>query len=133
MSNEREGAGPGARVGTGAAPGTTPAVRWDESDMRSAYANVVNVVGTREEIAVLFGTHRTQQGAGPNFSGAATSSPKEVTAHISDRFFLSPYGAKRLHILLTLVLREYESRYGALKLEGVGQTGPGEPIPVPGS
>lgn len=132
MSKEREGAGAGARAGAGATSGTTPTIRWDESHMRDAYANVVNVVGTREEIAVLFGTHRSQQ-AGPNLSAAATSSQKEVTAHISDRFFLSPYGAKRLHILLTLVLREYESRYGALKLEGIGQTGPGEPMPVPGS
>jgi len=33
-------------------------VRWDDSSMRSAYANVCNVAGTREEIVLLFGMNQ---------------------------------------------------------------------------
>ena len=29
-------------------------IRWDDSNLRSLYANVCNVLGTREEIVLLF-------------------------------------------------------------------------------
>ena len=31
---------------------------WDDSNMRSAYANVANVAGGREEIVLLFGMNQ---------------------------------------------------------------------------
>jgi hypothetical protein len=37
---------------------------------------------------------------------------------LSDRVVLNPYAAKRLRVLLEKVLKEYEARYGELKLEG---------------
>ena len=33
-------------------------IRWDDSNMRSVYANVCNVAGTREEIVILFGMNQ---------------------------------------------------------------------------
>ena len=102
----------------GGAP-ATPTVRWDDSGMRSLYANVVNATGTREEIVLLFGIHQAWHGA-----------VKEVTVQLQDRVILSPYAAKRLHMLLGHVLREYESRYGALKVDSTsGQVGPSESLP----
>lgn len=91
-------------------------IRWDDSSMRSTYSNVCNVTGTREELVLLFGVHQAWQ------SGA-----KEVTVQLQDRIILSPYAAKRLNLLLTRVLREYESRYGALNIEA--GLGPGESLP----
>ena len=84
-------------------------VRWDDASMRSLYSNVCNVTGTREEIVLLFGVHQ-----------AWHSGVKEVTVQLQDRVILSPYAAKRMNLLLTRILREYESRYGTL------QTEPGE-------
>jgi len=96
---------------------TTLNVRWDDSNMQSHYANVVNTAGTREEIILMFGVHQAWQ-----------SGVKDVTVQLSDRIILSPYAAKRLHVLLGQTLREYETRYGVLKLEGTTSlTKPVEP------
>jgi len=50
--------GRGAAVQAGAqqaaAPGQARFV-WDDTNMRSVYANVANVASTREEIVLLFG------------------------------------------------------------------------------
>ena len=40
-----------------AAAGQTRIV-WDDTNMRSGYANVANVAGTREEIVLLFGMNQ---------------------------------------------------------------------------
>jgi len=74
--------------------------------MRSVYANVANVAGTREEIVLLFGMNQ-----------AWHEGQKEVAVQLSDRIVLSPFAAKRLAILLQNVIRDYESRFGALDLE----------------
>jgi hypothetical protein len=42
-------------TGTAAPADIQVRVRWDDSNMRSVYANVCNVAGTREEIVLLFG------------------------------------------------------------------------------
>lgn len=73
--------------------------------MRTAYANVCNVLGTREEITLLFGTNQAWHGA-----------HAQVTVALSDRIVLNPYAAKRLQLLLAQGIKEYESRYGELKL-----------------
>ena len=43
---------------------------------------------------------------------------------------LNPYAAKRLHMLLGHILREYEARYGGLNVDGIGQTGLSESLPT---
>ncbi len=81
-------------------------IRWDSSNMRSAYANVFNAAGTREEIVLFFGMNQ-----------AWDAIQKEMTVQISDRIVLSPFVAKRLSLVLNNVIRDYESRYGVLDVE----------------
>ncbi len=85
-------------------------IRWDDSSMRSVYSNVCNVSGTREEIVLLFGMNQ-----------AWHSGQKEVTIQLADRVVLSPFVAKRLALLLGNVIRDYESKYGALDIEPTRQ------------
>ena len=81
-----------------AIPGeTTPAgpkIRWDDTNMKSSYANVCNVASTREEVVLLFGINQAWH------SGQA-----EIPIQLTDRLILSPHVAKRLSILLDNVLK----------------------------
>jgi hypothetical protein len=81
-------------------------LRWDTSNMRSAYANVFNVAGTREEVVFLFGMNQ-----------AFDAAQKELTIQLSDRLVLSPFVAKRLSLVLNNVIKDYESKYGKLDVE----------------
>lgn len=89
----------------GVAKPKQPRIVWDDSAMRTSYANASNVLGTREEITLLFGSNLTwQPGQG------------DVRVILSDRIVLNPYAAKRLLLLLDRGLKEYESRFGELKV-----------------
>ena len=92
-------------------------VHWDDANMRSSYSNVCNVTGTREELVLLFGVHQAWQ-----------SGTKEVKVQLQERIILSPYAAKRLNLLLTRLLQEYEKRYGPLHIEVTA--GPSESLPT---
>ena len=83
-----------------------PRVVWDDSKIATTFANVVNVLSTREEMALLFGTNQTWN----------AMESKELVVQLSNRIVLTPYAAKRLMILLGNRVREYESRYGTLNL-----------------
>lgn len=91
--------------GSSAEATTGPKIVWDDSKMQTTYANVCNVLGTREEIMLLFGANQAWQ-----------SDQKEVKVVLSNRVVLNPYAAKRLMTMLEIGLREYETRYGELKL-----------------
>jgi hypothetical protein len=80
-------------------------VRWDNTAMRSSYANVCNVAGTREEIVLLFGMNQS-----------FNADQNEMTIQLNDRVVLSPFVAKRLAGLLDAVIRDYESKYGTLAI-----------------
>lgn len=82
-------------------------IKWDDSAMKSSYANVCNVTSTREEVVMLFGINQ-----------AWNRGQKEVTIQLTDRIIISPYAAKRLVTLLDGVVKEYEKRFGALNVEG---------------
>ena len=84
----------------------TQTLRWDDSKMTSTYANVCNVSSTREEVTLLFGTNQSWYTGQP-----------ELTVQLSDRIILNPFAAKRLSMLLNNIIREYESRFGELKIE----------------
>jgi hypothetical protein len=86
-------------------PAGAPKVVWDDAKMLTSYANVCNVLGTREEIMLLFGANQAWHGG-----------QKEVTVLLSNRVVLNPYAAKRLLQLLEQGMKEYEARYGELKL-----------------
>ena len=105
MANEKSGKETGVPTGTPNQPAGQPKIVWDDSDMRSAYANVANVAGGREEIVLLFGMNQAWQ-----------AGQEEVKVKLSDRIVLSPFAAKRLAILLNNVLKDYEKRYGELEV-----------------
>ena len=84
-------------------------IKWDDSAMKSSYANVCNVTSTREEVVMLFGINQ-----------AWNRGQKEVTIQLTDRIIISPYAAKRLASLLEGVVKEYEKRFGELNVEGPG-------------
>ena len=99
------------KKGTGAAAagqsqtvGQTKIV-WDDSNMRSVYANVSNVAGGREEIVLLFGMNQ-----------AWHAGQKEVSVQLTDRVVLSPFAAKRLSLLLSAVVADYEKKFGTLEI-----------------
>lgn len=73
--------------------------------MASTHANVCNVMGTREEIMILFGSHQ-----------AWNPEKTEVKVTLTNRMILNPYAAKRLAALLSIGLTEYEKRFGELVL-----------------
>jgi hypothetical protein len=81
-------------------------IKWDDTGMKSSYANVCNVTSTREEVVMLFGINQ-----------AWNRGQKEVTIQLTDRIIISPYAAKRLATLLDGVVKEYEKRFGALNVE----------------
>ena len=85
-------------------------IKWDDANMKSAYANVCNVSSTREEVVLLFGVNQ-----------AWNRGQKEMTIQLTDRIIVSPFAAKRLSMLLGAVVKEYENRFGALDIEGRGQ------------
>jgi hypothetical protein len=116
MTKERGG----DRAGGPAAEGGIR-VRWDDANMRSNYANVCNVTGTREEIVLLFGVNQSWNAA-----------QKELVVQLLERITLNPYAAKRLHLLLGRVVKEYENRYGALQIEAGEQPRPAEQLPTGG-
>jgi len=86
-----------------------PTVNWDDSQMRTSYANVVNASSTREEVSIFFGTNMTW----------SLNDKREFNVKLNERMVLSPFAAKRLSILLQAILKEYETRFGKLEVAGV--------------
>ena len=92
-----------ADVGVPAAP----TVNWDDREMRTTYANVVNAASTREEVTLFFGQNLTWN----------PGERQEFNVRLSDRIILSPFAAKRLWVLVGAILREYENRFGPVNIE----------------
>ncbi len=108
--------GAGIAAGAAAEPSTveipladqviTTKVTWDDSKMVTTFANVVNVMVTREELTLLFGMNQTWN----------VAQTKELTVQLSNRIVLTPYAAKRLLTLLSGRMRDYEARVGPITL-----------------
>ena len=79
-----------------------------DQKMSTTFANVVNIQSTREQVDLFFGTNQTWNAA----------NEKTLTIELSNRIILSPFAAKRLALALDGVLREYETRYGKLDVQG---------------
>lgn len=73
--------------------GTQVRVRFDDTQMASAYANVASIATTADEIMVLFGTNR-----GWNVVGG------EITVGLTNRIIMTPSTARSLLDTLTRVL-----------------------------
>ncbi len=81
-------------------------VRWEAADVKATYANVCNVTSTREEVVIDFGVYHPWE----RKSGVGR-------VQLTNRIVLSPYAVKRLGLMLSTLMQEYESRYGKLDLE----------------
>ena len=102
----RETAARAAEQQSTQSPGAQMQVKWDDSNMKSSYANVCNVMSTREEVVMMFGVNQ-----------AWHAGQKEVTVQLTDRIILSPHAAKRLSLLLGNIVKQYEDRFGQLNIE----------------
>ena len=89
---------------------TGPIVKFDDTGISNAYANVCNVSSSREEVVVVFG-----------MNNAWERDASEVRVKLNSRVILSPFAAKRLGLLLNSVVQQYEARFGAMDV-GIAQT-----------
>lgn len=90
---------------TGDAPRAASApIKWETANLQSSYANFCNANSTREEVVLNFGVNKSWE-RGPK---------SELAIELNHRIVLSPFAAKRLAQLLEKLMKEYESRYGAL-------------------
>ncbi len=79
----------------------TPQITWEDEGMTTSYANVANATSSREEVILLFGINQAWQGG-----------QDSVDINLSDRMVLSPFAAKRLHLMLSGSLQSYDQRFG---------------------
>lgn len=91
---------------------SAPIVDWDDSNMESAHANVVNATSSREEVNLFFGTNESWK----------ASETREVHVKLNNRIVLSPFAAKRLWILLGAVLKQYEKHFGEIDIAPKGRS-----------
>lgn len=87
---------------------TSPAVRFDDTGITNAYANVCNVSSSREEVVLVFG-----------MNNAWERDASEVRVKLNSRVILSPFAAKRLAMLLDNVIKQYEARFGAMDVGAI--------------
>jgi uncharacterized protein DUF3467 len=96
--------GPAERPNQPAGQQARPNVKWDTTNLRSSYANFCNANSTREEVVLNFGVNKTWE-RGPMDA---------LEIELNHRIVLSPFAAKRLTELMQQLMKEYETRYGAL-------------------
>ena len=87
-------------------PEVSATVHWDDAALQSSYANVINVINTREEFSLFFGQNQTWD----------LAAGRGLTVKLGNRIVMSPYAVKRLHILLGDRLAAYEARFGTLNV-----------------
>ena len=98
-----------AKAETTKAP-TGPTVRFDDTGITNAYANVCNVSSSREEVVLVFGMNNAWE---RDASG--------VRVKLNSRVILNPFAAKRLAMLMDSVVKQYEARFGAMDVGVVQQ------------
>ncbi|MEW7978568.1 MAG: DUF3467 domain-containing protein [Candidatus Sedimenticola endophacoides] len=81
-------------------------IKWDDSKINSTYANVCNVISSREEVSLLFGMNQRWD-----------AENNELVIELSDRIVLNPFAAKRVALLLNNVIQQYEAKFGDIVLE----------------
>jgi hypothetical protein len=90
-----------------------PTVRWDDAKIHSIYANVCNVLSSREEVSMMFGMNQKWD-----------SENNQLVIELNERIVLNPYAAKRVSILLNNVIEQYEAKFGVLQMEGDAPAAP---------
>ena len=85
---------------------TTTTVKWDDNNIRNTYANICNVISSREEVSMMFGMNQKMD-----------TEKNELTIELSDRIILNPYAAKRVALLLNDVIEQYEENFSKIELD----------------
>ncbi len=85
-------------------------IRFNTENLKSSYVNFCNVTSTREEVILNFGLNKDWD-----------RSQREIQVDLEHRLILSPFAAKRLHIMLTNLLDNYEKRFGKINVEPPGK------------
>lgn len=81
-------------------------VNWNDKEMDTTFANVVNVLNTREEFMMLFGTNQTWNAV----------DAEELNVRLDNRIVLTPHATKRLLALLANRMSDYEKRFGKVEI-----------------
>lgn len=81
-------------------------VKWDDRNIRSSYANVCNVISSREEVSLMFGMNQKWD-----------AEANELVIELADRIVMNPYAAKRVALMLNNVIDQYENKFGKIELE----------------
>jgi len=89
----------------------TTTIKWDDANIRITYANICNVISSREEVSMMFGMNQKMD-----------TENNELTIELSDRIILNPYAAKRVALLLKDVIEQYEEKFSKIELDGVPAT-----------
>ncbi len=95
---------PAGEVAKEVAKGAATPIKWTSNSLQSSYANFCNANSTREEVVLNFGVNKSWE----------RGLKQELEIDLNHRIVLSPFAAKRLAQLLQNLMKEYESRYGAL-------------------
>ena len=88
-------------------------LRIDEREMRSSYTNAFRTNTTAEEVVVDFGMNLMTPVQGEQ---ASQGQGGEILFKINDRIIMNYYTAKRLAMTMSQIVRQYEQRFGELKL-----------------
>ena len=83
-----------------------PTIKWDDTNIRSTYANICNITSSREEVSLMFGMKRSLD-----------TKKNELPIELSDRIILNPYAAKRVALFLKEVIDQYEEKLGKIELD----------------
>ena len=81
-------------------------LKFETGNLKSSYCNMANVTSTREEVVLNFGINQNWD---------QPSAGEELHVDLLHRIILSPFAAKRLSEALANLIREHESRHGALR------------------
>ena len=87
------------------------ALRLDERELHTAYANAFRTNATPEEMVVDFGFNSVSPAPQGQPGGQA-----QILFKLNNRVVLNYYTAKRLALSLGQVVRQYEETYGEIKL-----------------
>ena len=85
---------------------TSPTIKWDDTNIRSTYANICNITSSREEVSLMFGIKKSLD-----------TKKNELPVELSDRIILNPYAAKRVALFLKEVIEQYEEKLGKIELD----------------
>ena len=86
------------------------ALRLDERDMSTTYANAFRANGTAEEVMLDFGLNTL-------IPPANEQAQPEIVFKVNERVIMNYYSAKRLAITLSQLIRRHEDQFGELELD----------------